>query len=554
MLQFKKTFYVLIALIPFTSFAQDSTYRGKEFWAGYGHHQFMEPGQSNNQELAFYLCAQNQPAIVTITVDSATVPWSRTYNVAANSVVISDLIPKSGSSDARLYSIPVSLGGTSSTGLFRRKGIHIQSDVPIAVYSHLYGSASAGASLLLPVSSWGYTYQSVNSAQRYASNCFSWAYVIAQADSTLVEITPSQITRAQTLTGLQAGVATNILLQKGQIYAVLGDIVGSGPDGYELTGTKIRSLSTGKPIAVFSGSSRTSNPASCGSGGGDNDMVQVFPFHIWGNNYLTAPLPSSSSASFASTSSIKIMVNDPTTVVTRNGVALTGLINNSYYKYESNTADYIRADKPIMVAQFISGGGCTQGLGDPEMFYLSPIEGAIKKATGVRTNREGISINYALVIIPTTGISSLLIDGSATFNHSYAHPNIPGYSVVIKSWTSAVTQFTVQSDSAFTGLSFGMGPVESYGYNLGADFQKSNDLDPLVRLAWTGGQSTDWFNANNWNMGRIPNATDVIFIPAGKPFSPHVPAGQIAHCKSITVEQGANVTVGINAQLDITKN
>ncbi len=554
MLQLKIIVCVLIAMIPLSILAQDSTYRGKEFWAGYGHHQFMEAGGNNSQELVFYLCAQDQPAVVTITIDSATVAWTRTYTVPANSVAVSDFIPKSGSSDARLYSLPVSIGGTSSSGLFRKKGIHIQSDVPIAVYSHIYGSASAGASILIPVSSWGYTYQSVNSVQRYATNCFSWAYVIAQADSTIVEITPSQPVRAQTVTGLQPGVASTILLQKGQIYAVLGDIVGSGPDGYELTGTKIRSLSAGKPIAVFSGSSRTTNPASCGAGGGDNDMVQVFPLHIWGKDYLTAPLPSSSSASFASSNTIKIMVNDPQTVVTRNGVVLTGLVNNSYYKYESNTADHIRADKPIMVAQFMNGGSCTQSLGDPDMYYLSPIGSGIKKVNSLRTNRESISINYALIIIPTAGIGSLLFDGSPTFNHSYAHPQLPGYSVVVKSWSSAVNQFTIQSDSAFTGLSFGMGAVESYGFNLGANFKTNNGLDPLVRMVWTGSHSADWFNINNWNMARLPNATDDITIAAGRPFSPSIPAGQVAYCKSITVEPGAVVTVGTNAQLNITKN
>ena len=28
--------------------------RGKEFWVGYGHHQFMEPGQGNSQEMVLY--------------------------------------------------------------------------------------------------------------------------------------------------------------------------------------------------------------------------------------------------------------------------------------------------------------------------------------------------------------------------------------------------------------------------------------------------------------------------------------------------------------------
>lgn len=548
------TALLLAAIAPFALLAQDSTHRGKEFWAGYGHHQFMEPGQANSQELSFYLSTQDQAAVVTITIDSAATPWSRTYAVPANSTVQTDFIPKNGAWDARLYSQPIVFGGTGSTGLFRKKGIHIQSDVPIAVYSHIYGSASAGASLLLPVSTWGYRYHCINSTQRYATNCFSWAYVIAKEDSTIVEITPSQITKTDPFTSLQPGVATSIQLQKGQIYAVLGEIVGSGPDGNELTGTKIRSLSAGKPIAVFSGSSRTTNPASCGAGGGDNDMVQLFPLHTWGKNYATAPLPSSSSAAAATANTFKVMVNDPQTVVMRNGLVLTGLINNHYYKYESNTPDYITADKPVLVAQFMQGGACNLGTGDPEMFYLSPIGSGIKKVNSLRTSRESVSINYASIIIPTAGISSLLFDGSPTFNHSYVHPQLPGYSVVIKSWPSAINQFTIQSDSAFTGIGFGMGPVESYGYNLGGNFKTNNGLDPLVRMIWTGGRSTDWFDVDNWNMARLPNVTDDITIPAGRPFSPNIPAGQVAHCKSITVEPGATVTVGTNAQLNITKN
>ncbi|MEI2709635.1 MAG: hypothetical protein V9E96_11565 [Chitinophagaceae bacterium] len=69
--------------------------------------------------------------------------------------------------------------------------------------------------------------------------------------------------------------------------------------GKELTGTKIRSVAPGndgacKPIAVFAGSSRTSNPASCGSGGGDNDNQQLFPQQAWGKRYLTTPFSGSS--------------------------------------------------------------------------------------------------------------------------------------------------------------------------------------------------------------------------------------------------------------------
>ncbi len=409
--------------------AQDSTYRGREFWVGYGHHQFMEPGGSNGQELVFYLSTRQDPATVTISIDSASTPWSRTYNIPANTVILSDLIPKSGASDARLFSPEPAMGGTGSTGIFRRRGIHIESDVPIAVYSHIYGTASAGASLVLPVQTWGYSYRSLNSKQQYAANCYSWAYIIAKENNTTIEITPSVLTKNQLVTGLAIGIAKQVTLQKGQIYQVLGANAaadangsgGTGAAGYELTGTSVRSLSPGKPIAVFSGSSRTLNPAGCGQGGGDNDMVQLFPLHIWEKKYLTAPLSSSASPSTAGISIYKILVNDPLTVVKKDGVTLTGIINNSYYIYESNAPVLIEADKPVLLAQFMAGSpGCLGGTGDPDMYYLSPLDAGVKTVNCVRTSRENITVNYVTLIIPTAGIASLIIDGSNIFNHSYA--------------------------------------------------------------------------------------------------------------------------------------
>ncbi len=558
MLRYYASLYLFILVIQLPAAAQDSTYRGREFWAGYGHHQFMETG-TNTQELVFYLSTLQAPATVTITIDSAATPWTRTYNIPANTVITSDPMPKSGASDARLYSLDPAFGGSWSTGTIRKRGIHIESNVPIAVYSHMYGSSSSGASLMLPVQTWGYTYQSLNSRQQYAANCFSWTYVIAKEDNTSIEISPLVLTRAQDLTGLQPGTSTVIILQKGQIYQVLGanqgaDANGNGgtsSDAYELTGTRIRSLSAGNPIAVFSGSSRTRNPGTCVPSGGDNDMVQLFPLHVWGRKYLAAPTAPSGSATAMASNIYKVLVNDPLTVVRKNGVVLTGLLNNSYYLYESNEPALIEADMPIMLAQFNSGQLCNPGSGDPDMYYLSPMDAGVTKVNCVRTTTEAIFVNYVTLIIPTAGISSLLIDGSNIFNHSYVHPSVPGYSVVVKSWTAAIGQFNIQSDSAFTGVSYGMGNVESYGYNIGADFKHNNGADPMVPMLWIGSISSNWFDARNWSTRHIPLLTDHVIIQAGTTFSPAIADGLMAECKSISVETGAAVNVGTNANLNV---
>ena len=207
-----------------------------------------------------YLSAE-QAATVTITINGTA--YSNTINIPANTVNTSVALPKSGTYDCRLL----------TEGLNTR-GVHIVSDVPIVAYAHCTGSASSGATLLLPVETYGNTYFSVNSEQRYGSNdSFSWFFVIASQDNTVVQITPSVPTRG----GRAANVPFTVTLNKGQIYNVMGALQSSSV-GFDLTGSKIRSVANASgeclPIAVFSGSSRT---YICGSGGGDYIIQQIFP-------------------------------------------------------------------------------------------------------------------------------------------------------------------------------------------------------------------------------------------------------------------------------------
>jgi len=558
-----------LMLIGFTSKAQNITNKGKDFWVGYGHHQFMESGGDNSQAMTLYLSAEDQTATVWVTIDSSGVGgvlstwWRRRFIIPPNTVISLETTNASGglnvgytSSAGQVGQIPKATGGTydarlitdappagsGGAGLFRKKGIHIESDVPIVAYAHIYGSASSGATMLLPTEAWGYSYISLNSFQSYASNCYNWMYVIAKNDNTVIEITPSVKTRGQNYTGLQQGVAKQITLMKGQIYQVIGANTGSDANGngggastgLNLSGTKVRSVANGSgqcyPIAVFAGSSRTANPASCGSGGGDNDNQQLFPMHAWGKRYLTTPFSGSTSASSYSTCTYKIAVKDPTTVVRRNGNVITGLQNNNFYVYESNTPDYIEADKPIMVVQYMTGGGClgTGGLGDPEMVVLSPMEQAIKRTAFYRNNKESITTNYLAITIPTAGLATLTIDGSSSFTYSAAHPRLAGYSIVIQRWSAGAGQSIAKSDSSFTGIVYGLGSVESYGYNAGTNL---NNLSAISSVRNTP-DTTTAVKTHPW--GYVGTPTQISALISYKPtkivwkFSALTPTGFIS--------------------------
>src|ERR1043165_3157763 len=77
--------------------AQNVSNRGTEFWVGYGHHQYMELG-TNEMNMVLYLSAEDQPATVTVTIDSSgLVPatwWRKVYTIPAYTVIKSDIIPK----------------------------------------------------------------------------------------------------------------------------------------------------------------------------------------------------------------------------------------------------------------------------------------------------------------------------------------------------------------------------------------------------------------------------------------------------------------------------
>jgi gliding motility-associated-like protein len=439
---------------------------------------------NNTQDMVLYFSAEEE-AHITVTVNNTA--WSKSYYVPAHSVIKSDVLPKgmdASEIDCRLYD------GLSSEGAFRRHGVHIVSDVPVVAYAHGIAAGTSGATMLMPVETWGYSYLAVNTNQLGPSGSRSWAFVIASHDNTAVEITPAVPTRG----GRSAGVPFIVTLNKGDIYQVMG----AQATGTEMSGSRFRAVANvaGQcyPVALFCGSSGTVNPMKCSVGQSvyfEADIQQVFPIHAWGRRYLTTPTSNADIPARFMSNGYKVLVNDLSTIVKLNGTVLNNLVNNYYY-FESSTADLIEADKPVMVAQFIGSGViCSAGGGDtdPEMIYISPLEQGIDGIGFFRNNRENITVNYLTLIVSNkgTGLSSLRIDGrpvtalTASECYTYPHPRMRDFTVVVRRWANFPVypnnppgQCLVHSDSAFTAITYGLGNGESYGYNAGTHI---NNLD-----------------------------------------------------------------------------
>jgi gliding motility-associated-like protein len=467
------TILLLVSLLGvLISTAQNKSNRGKEFWLAYGFdYSFFWESPVNNQELAIYISTE-QAATVTVTITNT--GYTQTLNIPANTVDATILIPKSGPNDAR----------TLTDGL-QNKGIHIVSDVPVAVYAHVYSTMVSGATMLMPVETYGYSYYSINyyqtTSQSNPADWYSWFYVIASEDNTRLNITPSDSTK----NGWLPGQTYTVNLNKGESYHVFGKALFNTDPALaskDMTGSKVISIPGADgnchPVAVFSGAGGI---RLCRGDGGEFVHQQVFPAQAWGTRYLTYHTINNTNTDILETNRnyYRVCVSDPSAVVRRNGVILSGLIKNFFYEFMDSTGgDYIESDKPVLVSQYTPNKNqcwnfpvtnpSPPSYGDPEMFYLSPIEQGQKSVLFYTSRRSSIDYVYVNIHLPTSSVASLRVDGAVVpAAQIIPHPNFPSYSVALRRFTGPAAQHTITCDSAFTATVYGLGNYESYGYNVG---------------------------------------------------------------------------------------
>ncbi|AMR32840.1 hypothetical protein A0256_16145 [Mucilaginibacter sp. PAMC 26640] len=442
---------ILIVFGGFTVYGQSN--QGKEFWTGYMSH-VESTGKS---QMSLYITGGvNTTGKVEIADGSYAIP----FTIKANQVTTVE-IPRSAF--------------MKNQGQFL-KGIHITSQKNIAVYAHIYASSVSGATLLLPVTSLGKSYYSINYTQASnsdsdTSRTYSSFMVVATEDNTTVEIIPS----ADLLNGIPAGATITLNLRKGEVYQGLSLI--------DLTNTVIRAKSTTagecKRIAVFSGSTKIG--IGCRQAGftSDNLFQQVYPTASWGKNYITVPLKS------RGYDIIRIICSADNTNVKVNGLntfqPVRGLFDFTFSSRETNV---ISADKPIQVVQYAVSQGQTLGnctnnsfdVGDPEMIYLTPTEQTLDHVTLYSTPNYDIINNYINIVIKTSQTATFVLDGKpyTNFTPVSADPSFSYAQINVSQGTH-----NISAADGFNAIAYGFGNAESYGYAAGANLKNLNQFIDL---------------------------------------------------------------------------
>jgi gliding motility-associated-like protein len=465
----RKLIKFLITVLLFTSNVQVLLGQG----AAGNSTSFVVPFPANGgfgNEMMVYICTGSRAAVVTVTIYLDLTATTQVYQVAANSTLQLPAMPKA-------ITIP-----RSADRIYRRS-VRIHSDVPVSGYAHYVASLASGGMQLIPVRMWGYDYQVMD----VPFDDDGYICVTAAFDNTKVQITPTQSTN----TGHAAGIPFVVTLNKGEVYQVNRDDSDAPPGEKELTGSTIKVLPNdigiSYPVGVYTGAAAVTIKSGANvtvGGSADFEVEQMSPVCNWGKHFLTMPFVVSTSvdASDVNYALFRVQVKNPATIVKKNGVQLTNLVNNQYYEYISNKPDYIEADMPAMVTQNMLAHGETvflvPGAGDGEMIVISPLEDAGKRADFFLPKRVDQELNFLLLCIPTSGLASLTINGSSNFTRTYPHPNRAGYTVVVKRWDAQGAYCTVQSDFAFTGLSYSVSSrdvEESCGSNITGIFYPEGD-------------------------------------------------------------------------------
>ena len=389
------------------------------------------------------------------------------FNVTANQVTILDIPPAAF------------LGAAGSA----KKGLHILTKNPVAIYAHIFAFKVSGASLLLPVATLGNSYTSINYTQRTDPSvknpsAYSAFVVVATEDNTRIQVNPTYDLND----GHKAGVPFVVIMNTGDTY--------QGLSVADLTGSTITAVNatTGScsKIAVFSGSTRLEISCNINFQTSDNLFQQVYPTVSWGKNFITVPLSGRNYDIF------RIVVSDPGSGVDPkvqvNGTAIPfSNFGGGYYEFPSQQPNVITSGQPVQVVQYavserntIDCMGNKGDVGDPEMIFLNPLEQTIDHVTLYSTGNFEIDRSYINVVIPTSAVPSFMLDGMpySTFkpvagNPLYAFAQIPVQSGPINTQAAsgAAGTHTLSAGSGFNAIAYGFGEAESYGYNAGANVE-----------------------------------------------------------------------------------
>ncbi len=334
--------------------------------------------------------------------------------------------------------------GTPASGAdnIENKGVRVIADAEVTVYGLNQRANTTDAFLGLPVDILGtqyinLTYRNVNVVNGTQMG------IVATQNETQVTITPTALAGL----GRVAGVPYSIILNQGQTYQLRS----SGASPADLSGTLV---SATKPIAVFGSHQCANIPA--GALACDHLVEQLPSTDTWGKSFVTLPL-----ATRLNGDTWRILAGTNNTQVFIGGALVATLQRGQLHERIITTATTITATEPVLVAQYSNSTTFDGITSDPFMMLIPPFEQFLAGYT-VTTPASGFGINYINVVVPTSSIGSIRLDGAAVPAASFTA--IPGSSFSGAKLLVSLGSHTVAGSDPFGIFVYGFANADSYGY------------------------------------------------------------------------------------------
>lgn len=436
-LVFKLLFIFLALLNVQLSFSQSNV--GTEFWLS-----FMEHVDAGDNNMVVMI---SSTVNTTGTVSLPNLNFSTDFSVNANDVTLINL-PQEAE--------------TIGSGRVNRNAIHIVSESPVTVYMHQFSQWRSEASVVLPVDALSREYFALcyTGIDVFRNSGESELVIVATRDETTVNIFPSE----DTSHGVNKGEQESIQLNQGETYQLRVNNANQ-----DLTGSFI---SADKDIAVFAGASWAGVPMSCGTY--DNLLEQMSPIDTWGSRYITVPMKDIDDDVFrilAASDNTEISV-----VNARGNTREYNLDRGEFVEYAESESTFIEADKPILVAQYLTGRDCSVDPqnGDPSMVILNTVEQTRDTVSVFNSSLQNIVLNYIIIIARSADVNNISLDGQALDNSQWSTVGDLGDFSFARIRVNAGPHTIISEGCGVIAMSFGLGDAESYAYSGGANFTKIN--------------------------------------------------------------------------------
>lgn len=448
----------IAAAMP-SSFAQDATTQGKEFWLSFIANGFKyHPDTPQGWVRVQLLVSAKRDCQGTIT--NPNTGWTRDFNVEANNIFSIDLDESQVYVENNEYEQIVN------------KGLKITTTDTVSVYCANIATYSFDASFVLPTPGLADDYIIQTYDQSTGSYDPSSAFVIvATEDETVIDITPS----VKTLGGHQANQTFTITLNAGEAYQVRSNM-DYGNGNRDLSGTRVIAHDC-KKIAIFNGNNLTLIPTSALS---DSDCVfeQAMPVRSWGKKFVVT------SSLDRSEDYVKITSAADGNEIRRNGTLIQTLNANQSYTFRLSSSAkscYLESTQRCAVYLFNSSSNGS-GNGAPSMLWIAPIEQRIEEITFSTFNYDHNNVNinnhYVNIIVESQDINQVYLDNTLLPSNQFE--TVDGneqYSFYRKKISHGVHH--LHCPKGFNAHIYGFGNARGYAYMAGS---KAADLTTTISV------------------------------------------------------------------------